>query len=109
MAKGAASTSELAELHQTLAKTLQRIISIETKSELVPNKDGELEVVEVDFVTPSAVLAVAAKFLKDNDITADPDNDDAMDELDAILQGRKKERTSVNDTSPTNIDELLDV
>jgi len=39
--------------------------------------------------TPAAILAVAAKFLKDNNITCSPAGDNALGELEAALREKR--------------------
>lgn len=65
----AATESALGELHDALAKTLTDLVGVETPS--------------------AAVLAVAAKFLKDNNITCAPSTDNALGELEAAIAKRK--------------------
>lgn len=80
---GAAKRSRLSELHRMFTEAL-----IE---ELVQAKDDEVPL-------PAADKSVIAKFLKDNDITADADSkemqglrDEFDDELSARREARKQE------------------
>lgn len=77
MAKNAASEGALGELHATLAKVLTAALTSEGGA-------------------PAAVLAVAAKFLKDNDISCAVSGNSAMEELDAAM------KASVAPTAPAD-------
>lgn len=66
----AATETALGELHVALAETLSKMIA-----------DG----------ASASVLAVAAKFLKDNNVTCTPSADNAMGELEAAIARRKKQ------------------
>lgn len=80
-----ATDKELGALHALLAQTLMKMVQGETVDEL--DEDGE--VVRSRWVPPPAnVLAVAAKFLKDNSITASPETDETLSELRRKLQAR---------------------
>jgi len=66
----AATEDKLGSLHDTLADVLSKAISAEG--------------------APAAVMAVAAKFLKDNNITCTPGTDNALGELEKQLAERRK-------------------
>lgn len=70
MAKNAASEGALGTLHDTLARVLTTAISSEEGA-------------------PAAILAVAAKFLKDNDITCAADKDNALGALTEAMAAAK--------------------
>lgn len=73
-----ATDKDLGELHKLLAKTLMRMIE-GTYEDIV---DEEGEVVGRRYLAPPAnVLAVAAKFLKDNSITSSPEVDQTLASL----------------------------
>jgi len=65
----AATEDKLGSLHDTLADVLSKAISAEG--------------------APAAVMAVAAKFLKDNNITCTPAGDNALGELEAALREKR--------------------
>lgn len=67
MATNAATEAALGSLHATLAAVLTEALKAEGGA-------------------PAAVLAVAAKFLKDNDISCTVSGNAAMEELDAALK-----------------------
>lgn len=67
MAKNAATEAALGSLHETLATVLTDALKAEGGA-------------------PAAVLAVAAKFLKDNDITCSVDESNKMGELKRELE-----------------------
>lgn len=66
----AATEDTLGELHTQLAQTLTDLVKA----------DG----------TSAAVLAVAAKFLKDNNITCTPATDNALGELEAQMRAKRQ-------------------
>jgi len=65
----AATEDKLGSLHDTLADVMSKAISAEG--------------------APAAVMAVAAKFLKDNNITCTPAGDNALGELEAALREKR--------------------
>jgi hypothetical protein len=71
----AATEVALGELHVALANTLKDLVGVEAPS--------------------AAVLAVAAKFLKDNNVTCTPSSDNAMGELEAAI-ARRKQKTGLS-------------
>lgn len=99
MSKNAASEGELGELHSTLAKTLKKMLSIETVTKVITDDQGEQKIVEEDYQPPASVLAVAANFLKQNEITAQAESNAELDDLNRALEARKAKRQFLN-TSP---------
>jgi hypothetical protein len=95
MAKGAATEKALAGLHATLAKVIDDQLSdmMVINSEEV-EEDG---VDEVRMYTASpALLTVAARFLKDNDVTADVgESADGMSAVQKRLAEIKQNRGKV--------------
>ena len=95
---GAAKRSRLSELHRMLTEALIEEVR-QSKEDGVP--------------LPAADKSVIAKFLKDNDITADADSeemqelrDDFDDELAARREARKKE--ILNKISGSDSEDLLE-
>ncbi len=94
MAKGAATEEALARLHATVAK----VIAEQLNETLVLNQDdvdnaGAEE--ERMYTASPALLTVATRFLKDNDITVDAGAQDAgqsaiRKRLDSLKQARGK-------------------
>lgn len=83
-----ASEEKLAGLHDKLCDTLSTMIEVRTVKQM--DKDGEVHEVALD---PSpAALAVAAKFLKDNNITATPDQSNRLGEVADQLAARRAKR-----------------
>lgn len=70
MAKGAATEVSLARVHAALASVIETQLNEKLLSnpEAVAEQDAEPEYM---FTASPALLTVAARFLKDNDITAD--------------------------------------
>lgn len=88
MAKNAAAEGALGTLHSTLAKVLTDAINAEGGA-------------------PAAILAVAAKFLKDNDITCAADKANAMGELTEAMEAA---RAPVSDKDKAQaLDGVLDL
>jgi len=79
-----ASETQLGQLHEVLAMVIRS--QIEDKVEFV-NEEGEL--IE-NYTASPALLAVAAKFLKDNQITVAIENDTNLDEIQSILANKSK-------------------
>lgn len=76
----AATTEALQELHSTVAKSLSTRISQDME-------DG--------IPTDAATLGAAIKFLKDNNISADPASDDNLDDLrEQFIKQREQRRKS---------------
>jgi hypothetical protein len=95
MAKGAATEQALAGLHATVA----RVIAEQLGETLVLNQDevdaGEAEAERMYTASP-ALLTVAARFLKDNDVTADVgESADGMSAIEKKLGELKKHRGKV--------------
>ena len=87
MAKGAATEEKLASLHDAVADALTAGIK-ETKT-VTDEETGE---VLTYHVANPALLTVAIKFLKDNDITCQPSEENKIGGLKAELAERKKNR-----------------
>lgn len=79
-----ASESQLGDLHEVLAMVIKEQI---TQTADFLNEDGEL--VESYTASP-ALLAVAAKFLKDNQITVSIEDDANLGEIENILAKKEK-------------------
>ena len=83
MAGKKAKESALEELHAEVAKALTSGINGVMEVEV----DGEL--VQVSTASP-AMLGQAIKFLKDNNITADPEQDTNLQKLKEVLKTKEK-------------------
>lgn len=84
-----ASEEALAALHSQVARSLAELCSEHEEVEEVTDAEGVVTT-KVRKVKPApAALAVARAFLKDNNITATPEQSSAVDELRAKLQGKK--------------------
>jgi hypothetical protein len=95
MAKGAATEKALAGLHATLAK----VIDDQLSDTMVINSE-EVEEEGADavrmYTASPALLTVAARFLKDNDVTADVgESADGMSTVQKRLEEIKKNRGKV--------------
>jgi hypothetical protein len=86
-----ANEDELGGLHNKLASTLSELLEGRT---LPPELDEEgNEIAPALTIPPSAaILTVAAKFLKDNNITCVPSKDNAIGELERKMAARKEVR-----------------
>lgn len=87
--KKPAAERELNELHTIVAKTLRE--GLEATME-VETDEGETKVVSL--ATP-ALIAQAIKFLKDNSITAIPEEDENLEALEDILKRKQKRGSNV--------------
>ncbi|AIT13621.1 putative DNA maturase A [Klebsiella phage vB_KpnP_KpV48] len=95
---GAAKRSRLSELHRMLTEALIEEVR-QSKEDGVP--------------LPAADKSVIAKFLKDNDITADADSEemqDLRDEFDDELSARREARRKeiLNKISGSDSEDLLE-
>lgn len=95
---GAAKRSRLSELHRMLTEALIEEVR-QSKEDGVP--------------LPAADKSVIAKFLKDNDITADADSEemqDLRDEFDDELSARREARKKeiLNKISGSDYEDLLE-
>lgn len=95
---GAAKRSRLSELHRMLTEALIEEVR-QSKEDRVP--------------LPAADKSVIAKFLKDNDITADADSEamqDLRDEFDDELSARREARKQeiLNKISGSDSEDLLE-
>ncbi|CAK6604006.1 terminase small subunit [Klebsiella phage vB_Kpn_K15PH90] len=95
---GAAKRSRLSELHRMLTEALIEEVR-QSKEDGVP--------------LPAADKSVIAKFLKDNDITADADSEemqDLRDEFDDELSARREARKQeiLNKISGSDSEDLLE-
>lgn len=73
----AASRKELEELHRMIAASFTQRIKQD-------NEDG--------IPTDAATLSSAVKFLKDNNVSADPAEQDDLNELQSLLAQKARER-----------------
>jgi hypothetical protein len=84
-----ASEAELSRLHGALARGLTDII---TDGVEVPTKEGSVKV-----TAPAAYFGVAVALLKNNNITADPEKNEELRDLNEKLQARRQnKRTELN-------------
>lgn len=84
-----ASEAELSQLHGELARGLTAIIKDGVE---VPTKEGT-----VKMTAPAAYFGVAVALLKNNNITADPEKNEELRELNEKLQARRQsKRTELN-------------
>ena len=84
----AASDKKLGDLHEAVADALSEQVKGYTKTEL--NAAGDEVAVEVK--ASPALLSAAIAFLKNNNITADAADNEALRELNNALQARRKKK-----------------
>lgn len=106
MASNAANEQELGALHNITAKVLKQTLDVFDMAQLAYLETGGL-VREADdeagikakYAEPPtlapAMLATIIKFLKDNDITAAPEESDQLSDLEAALAKKRARRTAV--------------
>ncbi len=83
-----ASEAELSELHGTIARELTKVIKDGVE---LPTKDGEGT---TRMTAPAAYFGVAVALLKNNNITADPEKNEELKELNEKLQARRQSKRS---------------
>jgi len=86
--------SELNELHRVVAQLLREQLEATV---IVTDEDGSQK--EMKMATP-ALIAQAIKFLKDNDITALPEDDENIQSLKELLDKRRKRGSNVINMNP---------
>lgn len=93
-----ATESKLAQLHGAVADCLLEQIAA-TEEETIFDEDGleQKTGVMVRTVTP-ATMAVATKFLKDNQVTCDIEQNENMEKLSDLLS-KKQKRSRLQDGS----------
>lgn len=84
----AASEKKLGDLHEAVADALSEQVKGYTKVELT----AEGERVETEVKASPALLSAAIAFLKNNNITADAEDNAALRELNSALQARRKKK-----------------
>lgn len=114
--KTAQTTKELlAGVHHQLARVTKGYLDAveedmtkpEVDYEFEENEDGEMERVKVkrSRKPPTTFLDFTARFLKQNDVTAPPDDRDDLDELDESL-ARIRQRKRVNEIDMPDINDV---
>lgn len=95
-----ADESKLSALHDKVAEVLTEALDGQTMPDYVDPETGEVE--PGGKLAPSAaIIAVAAKFLKDNNITCVPSEDNKLGELEAKMKARQEKRR--NRANPTDL------
>lgn len=82
----AASEKKLGALHEAVADALTEQVKGYTQVEI--NREGDE--VEIEVKASPALLSAAIAFLKNNNITADAEDNEALRELGKALQARRK-------------------
>ncbi len=100
MSKKPASDKQLSALHEALAT----VIAAQVQETLVELDDAGNPVSEVYSATP-ALLTVAARFLKDNDITCTVEDSKGLTELADELASRRKRRDNIKSLEHLSKDE----
>lgn len=86
----AASENKLGKLHEKVAEVLLDALD----GELLPGYGEGDEAVPEKRIPPSAaIIAAATKFLKDNEITCTPAENNALGELEARMAARRAKRS----------------
>ncbi|MFN8995053.1 MAG: hypothetical protein ACK5X3_15510 [Pseudomonadota bacterium] len=86
----AANEGKLSDLHEKVAHVLSEALNGQELPGEIDEETGEVRVIKIP--PSAAILQVAAKFLKDNNITCAPGEDNAMGELKAKMEARAKAR-----------------
>lgn len=88
------TSNELGELHKVVANVLSKQVG-----QIFEEKNEEGVIVDRYYAATPALLTVAARFLKDNDITCEIEDSKGMSDLQAELDKRKKGRGKLTDIS----------
>lgn len=95
-----ATEKELAELHVKVANILvKKLDQCKTAEALIAEHAGELPEDVVEFLceiqdASPALLTVATKFLKDNEITVNKDDSQELSDLDKRLKEKRLKRST---------------
>lgn len=92
----AANESKLGSLHDIVADTLLEALKGEVLPGYIDPETGE-EVPEKRLPPSAAIIAAATKFLKDNNITCAPSEDNSLGELQQIMEARVAKKASRQD------------
>jgi hypothetical protein len=84
----AASDKKLGDLHEAVADALSEQVKGYTKTEVT----AAGEEVQVEVKASPALLSAAIAFLKNNNITADAEDNAALRDLNQALQARRKKK-----------------
>jgi len=106
MSKGKGTEDRLNELHGKLTEAFIEVVE-ETEDNYVRNEYGEYEKKGTRRVASSTMLAAAAKFLKDNEITTDVTVDEDMNHLKEVLSKKQKHSRLKNAGDAANDLDLL--
>jgi hypothetical protein len=97
----AASEGALGELHDKVATTLSKMLDGKVLP-AVTDEDGNVLQEEVVMEPSAAVLTASIQFLKNNNITCAPGENNALGELEAKMRKRQEQRA--NKGQPNVID-----
>lgn len=86
-----ASESALGALHGVLAKVLHEQVTRTEDEEVFDEEGAVVKTGNVIYTATPATLAIAAKFLKDNDITVDVEVNTSMSGIRAELAKKQKQ------------------
>lgn len=107
MAKGAAKETKLGKLHDRLADVFIRVLErYETRMKAPSQEDLEADMLDeiLEFEPSPAMLSAIAKFLKDNEIGIDVDQQDKLSATQMRLDDLKNRRAGRADvTSLTSL------
>lgn len=98
----AANEKALGDLHAALAAVMKKALEGTKIPGYVDEETGEA--VPDDVIPPSAsVMTVVAKFLKDNEITCAPAEDNELGELQRIMEDRQRKLRGLDKTDRSTI------
>jgi len=99
----AASEDALGNLHDKVANTLNRLLDGTVMPDYVDPETEET--VEGQRLEPSsAILTASIQFLKNNNITCAPSDDNALGELKKKMEARQERRKNKTRPEPTDLD-----
>lgn len=93
----AASESALGKLHQKLAEVMSEALDGEELPGYIDPDTGE-EVAGLKQLPSASVMTVVAKFLKDNEITCAPSEDNSITELANKLADKQRKLRGIDST-----------
>lgn len=93
----AANEKTLGDLHDKVARVLSDALDGDELPEVIDEDSGEVTAPAKRLAPSAAIIAAATKFLKDNNITCVPTEDNALGELQRKMEERRNKRIRLSE------------
>lgn len=93
----AANEKTLGNLHDKVARVLSDALDGDELPEVIDDETGEVIAPAKRLAPSAAIIAAATKFLKDNNITCVPTEDNALGELQRKMEERRNKRVRISE------------